>query len=160
MDAIIFQTEALRLERLMYSVSFSLLGSDADCADAVQEALARAWPKRRSLRDAAQFRPWLMRILVNQCNDMLRRRKRRSLLPLPDTLPEEPPSFDPMPVREAVARLKPALRLVVTLHYLEGWSVEETAAMTGVPVNTVKSRLRAARKQLAILLREEWEEEP
>lgn len=56
MDAEAFQAEALRYERLMYHVSLSMLGNNDDCADAVQEALARAWRKRGSLRDSAAFK--------------------------------------------------------------------------------------------------------
>lgn len=81
MDALLFQAEALRMEKLMYHVSFTMLRNNADCADAVQEALTRAWQKRASLKSAQSFQPWLMRILVNQCNDMLRRRSKRSFFP-------------------------------------------------------------------------------
>lgn len=42
MDAVTFQTEAMRCERLMYHVGYSILHNDQDCADAVQEALTRA----------------------------------------------------------------------------------------------------------------------
>lgn len=42
-DAVTFQTEAMRCERLMYHVGYSILHNDQDCADAVQEALTRAW---------------------------------------------------------------------------------------------------------------------
>ena len=92
MDSVTFQAEAMRLERLMYRVSFSMLRNNDDCADAVQEALTRAWQKRGSLRSMDRFRPWLMRILVNQCNDMLRKHQKRSFFPLrEDTVAVEPP---------------------------------------------------------------------
>lgn len=159
MDALLFQAEALRLEKLMYHVSFTMLRNDADCADAVQEALTRAWQKRATLKSADRFKPWLMRILVNQCNDMLRRRKKISFFSLEeaDAAVESP---EPLPLREAMDALKPEHRLVIVLHHLEGFSVREIADMTGLPEGTVKSRLKAGRSKLGALLREEWEEEP
>ena len=75
MDAITFQTEALKLEKLLYHISWSMLGNNEDCADAVQEALLKAWQKRDTLQSKRAFRPWLTRILYNVCIDILRNRK-------------------------------------------------------------------------------------
>ena len=158
MDAITFQREAMRLEKLMYHVSWSILRSNEDCADAVQEALVRAWQKKHTLRSMDRFKPWLMRILVNQCNDMLRRQKKRSFFPLDETAASIAAPEEPLDLMEAIGRLKPERRLVIVLHYMEGCTVEEISAMTGTPSGTVKARLSAARKQLGRMLQDEWEE--
>ena len=159
MDAITFQREAMQLEKLMYHVSWSILRSDEDCADAVQEALVRAWQKRSTLRSMDRFKPWLMRILVNQCNDMLRRQKRRSFFPLSEAAESIAAPEQPMELMDAIGQLKPEWRVVIVLHYMEGCTVQEISAMTGVPAGTVKARLSAARKQLGRLLQDEREEE-
>ena len=157
MDAMTFQAEAMRHERLMCRISWSMLGNNEDCADAVQEALTRAWQKRGSLRSMDKFRPWLMRILTNTCNDMLRKRSKHRFVPLEDeTVAVEPPKT-PIPLREAIDTLKPDMRVVVVLYYLEGYSVEETAEVLDIPTGTVKSRMKHARDRLSVLLREEWE---
>lgn len=158
MDAVTFQALAMPLERLMYHVSYSMLHSDADCADAVQEALIRAWQKRGTLRDTDKFKPWMMRILVNTCKDMLRKRSRRQFVPLTEeTAVSEPPTA-PVPLREAIDLLKPEMRVVVILHYLEGYSVADVAQVLRIPTGTVKSRLKKARERLSVLLNEEWKE--
>lgn len=59
MDAVTFQAEVKRIERLMYRVAWSYLGNNQDVEDAVQDAI-------ESLRRQEQFKPWLTRILVNQ----------------------------------------------------------------------------------------------
>ncbi len=159
MDAVTFQAEAMRLEKLMYHVSFSVLRNNNDCADAVQEALTRAWQKRGTLRSMDCFRPWLMRILVNQCNDMLRKHKKRSYLPLEEATAAVPPPQTPVPLQEAIDSLKPEWRVLITLHYLEGYSVQDMAELLGLPSGTVKSRMKFARERLSVLLREEWEED-
>ena len=156
MDAVTFQAEAKRYERLMYHVSLSMLGNGDDCADAVQEALTRAWQKRGTLRDEAAFKGWLMRILVNTCNDMLRKRKKQRLLPLEEAAEARPPE-SPLPLWEAVDSFKPEWRVVVVLHYLEGYSVRDMADVLNLPTGTVKSRMMHARKRLSVLLQEEWE---
>lgn len=153
MDAATFQLEAMRYERLMYHISYSMLGNNDDCADAVQEALLRAWQKRRSLRDAERFRPWLMRILTNTCNDILRRRKKYHLVPLEDMAETaELPVLGP--IQEAICALKPELRVVIVLHYIEGYTVREMAEMLGKPAGTIKSRMVKARRQLGVPLQD------
>ena len=158
MDAVTFQAEAMRCERLMYHVGYSILHNDQDCADAVQEALTRAWQKHNTLRNPSRFRPWLMKILVNTCRDMLRQRQKIHFVPLEEEiLPTEPPA-EPLPLKECIDQLRPEWRITVLLYYLEGFSVAEIADTLGVPQGTVKTRLMKARARLSVLLREDWEE--
>lgn len=159
-DASTFQAQAMRHERLMYHISWSMLGNNEDCADAVQEALMRAWQKKASLKNMDKFRPWLMQILTNTCKDMLRKRKRQRFVPLEDAMAiEQDDQTSDFPLEEAIGKLKPEMRVVVTLYYLEGNSVEEVAEILSLPTGTVKSRMSHARKKLSILLRDEWEGE-
>ena len=75
-NAVMFQAEIRRIEKLLYRIAWSYLGNNADVEDAVQDALIKAWEKRSSLRDMKQFKPWITRILMNQCKDQLRTRKK------------------------------------------------------------------------------------
>lgn len=158
MDALTFQAEVRRIEKLMYHVSMSYLGNTEDASDAVQDTLVKAWEKQGRLFGVEQFKPWVMRILANQCKDMLRKRKRRSFYPLEeDTVAVEMPA--PSGLREAIGMLKPEQRAVVILHYVDGYAVHEIAQSLGIPQGTVKTRLRSARKRLEQTLFVEWEED-
>lgn len=149
MNAQTFQTEAARLERLLYSVSWSMLSNNDDCADAVQETLLKAWQSRDSLKNLKAFRPWLTRILVNTCNDMLRQRGRQRWVPLEEDMAAlDPPEASDFDLDETLGRLSPEHRAVVVLHYLEGYKVRQIADMLGLPVGTVKTRLMFARVHL------------
>ena len=64
-----------------------------------------------------------------------------------------------MPVMEAMQHLKPALRLLITLYYVDGYSVQEISHMLGLPSGTVKTRMRSARRHLSRTLRMDWEDE-
>ena len=159
MDALTFQEEVRRIEKLMYRVSMSYLGNVDDAADAVQDTLAKAWEKRNVLLRPEQFKPWVMRILVNQCKDVLRKRRRLSFYPLEEnTASMDAPALRP-PVMEAIGALKPELRTAMLLHYVDGYAVQDIAGSLGIPQGTVKSRLRSARKRLKQTLLVEWEEE-
>lgn len=146
MDAITFQTEAMKLERLLYHISWSMLSDNEDCADAVQEALTRAWQKRDTLQSLRAFRPWLTRILYNVCVDILRTRKHLAKEPLDETLAAaDPPVSMDDDMLDALGHLSPEQRTTVVLHYLEGYKLREIAAMLDISQNTVKSRLMYAR---------------
>ena len=145
-----FLREVSEMERMLYRVSRSMLPSQHDCSDAVQEALAKAWAKREKAQPE-WFRPWLMRILINQCHDQQRRKKRVVLL---SEMEESPRDAAPNErLRQALEALPEQSRLLLTLHYLEGFSIAELASITHAAEGTVKSRLHKARAQL----KAEWE---
>ena len=153
MDKDEFARRAREAAQSLYRVACAYLASPSDRDDAVQEALLRAWEKRRTLREEQYFKTWLTRILIRVCVDMQRRKKR---VIVSDALPEQaaPAPPDPM-LREAIEQLDPALRAAVVLYYLEGYDIRETASLLRVPQGTVKSRLSRARRQLKNLLKED-----
>lgn len=146
-----FENQVLALVDMMYRVSSSMLPSLHDRNDAVQSCLLRAWQKLPSLRDEASFRPWLMRILINECR-MIHRKGRRILY---TDAPEKPQEMPDHALRDAILALPEKLRLPIVLHYIEGASVQETAQALGIPEGTAKTRLRRARRLLKETLEEE-----
>ena len=150
MDKEEFTRAVLEYESTLYRVAKSMLGSEADCADAAQNALLRAWEKQLTLRDTAYFKTWLTRILINECRAMLRQRAR--FVPLEEEAAEgEATPEHSSELYEAVMGLDEKYRLPVVLHYIEGFKTAEIAAMLRLPEGTVKTRLRRARE----ILREE-----
>ncbi|NLO84360.1 MAG: RNA polymerase sigma factor [Clostridiales bacterium] len=160
MDAETFKAEYLHHERLFYRVSYSMLGNNDDCADAIQDTLLRAWERRSTLRNIKAFRPWIMRILTNICTDILRKRSKLVLVPFEESEQQAvmPAPSSPLPLKEAMDQLSPQLRVATLLYYIEGYSVKEIAQMLDVPQGTVKSRLLYARQNLQKLLHEEMED--
>lgn len=102
---------------LLYHVACGLLSGESDREDAVQSAIEKAWRKADSLREPDKLKPWLVRILVNECHEVLRRRKRE--IPT-ETLPEEsaPPPQEQRELRELVMSLPENERLPIVLHYI------------------------------------------
>lgn len=130
----------------LYRIAYTILGNDADAQDAAQEAMEQAYVSLPKLKDRTSFRPWLMKILKNECYVILREKKR--LIPF-DDLPEEGREpFDALDLKEAFSKLSPESRLCITLYYYEGYSIPEIAAFLNEPVGTVKSRLSRARSAM------------
>ena len=67
------------MERKLYRIAHAILWNDADCADAIQEAVFKGWMKRSGLREERYFETWLVRILINECKNIIRRQKRAPL---------------------------------------------------------------------------------
>ena len=132
-------------ERRLYRVARTLLPRECDCEDAVQEALLRAWDRRETLRQEAYFDTWLIRILINQCKTFYRRRP-----PEPAELTEDIPQVtsEETPLLEALMTLPRKQRVALELHYIEGYSVAETARILRLPEGTVKWRLKRGRELL------------
>ena len=132
------------MERALYRVAKTILRSDADCADAVQERL----------RSQEYFQTWMTRILINTCKDLLRRRKRTTTVALPESYPA-PDGEERRELYDALSAMDEKLRLPLVLHYLEDFSVREIAQMLKTPEGTVKRRLWLARNALRQSLTEE-----
>ena len=134
----------------LYRVACSYLRQPSDREDAVQEALRKAWEKRHTLREERYLQTWVVRILINECRMLCRRSAR--MVPVEEV---HAASGDEALLREALFSLEEKLRTPILLHYIEGYSVEETARALRMPQGTVKSRMARGRAKLREMLQEE-----
>ena len=141
-----FQSRVRGCERKLYGMAYMLLHATADCEDAVQEALLRAWQRLPSLRDERYFETWLTRIVINECKNHLRRVKRRGEAPLDPRL-AVPRSPEPE-LHAALMGVEWKYRVLLTLKYIDGYSIDEIARIARLPQGTVSSRLNRAKKLL------------
>lgn len=139
--------QVLLLRRQLYAVAIALLRSDPDAADAVQETVLSGWKHRRSLLQEDRFRPWLMRILVNKCRDIQRRRLRDRRLTERIMTHAAPPS-PTNDLYELVCQLPDNQRLPVLFYYFDGYSQREIAHILDLEPEQVKTRVRQGRQTL------------
>ena len=127
---------------------------DPDVAgDVTQQTLVKIWRELPRLRDAGRFDGWSYRLVVNACNDELRRQRlpRSNLQLLDSDSPVPDPSLtvaDRDQLERGFSRLTAEHRSVVILQYYLDYSLAEIAAMLDVPVGTVRSRLHYAKRAL------------
>ena len=146
MDEREFEQRVRACTQKLFRICYALLPERADRDDAIQEALIKAWRRRGTLRDLALFETWLTRIAINECKNILRRRKHASTAELDESIPA---------ARDALRSLDLKLRLPMVLHYVDGYTIAETARILGVPTGTIKHRLQRARTILKEQLKEE-----
>ncbi len=153
-----FEESVTALTETLYRVSAALLPRLCDRQDAVQSCILRAWQHKDRVRDPAAFRPWIVRILINECYTLLRKNRRIVLAEPPEPAGGYSPVEDSLrdqDLHDALHALPEKQRIAVVLHYIEGASVQEVAGMLRVPAGTVKSRLHTARAALRGILEEE-----
>jgi len=140
-----FAKEAEACAGLMYRVAYTILQNDADCQDAVQDALLKAWSKKNSLREEKFFRTWITRILINTCHDLVKKRSRLVSL---DSLPEQAAPFPDPALAMALEKLPEKLRMPLMLFYSESMTYAEISKTLRIPVPSVQSRIRRGKTQL------------
>jgi RNA polymerase sigma-70 factor, ECF subfamily len=161
----------------LWAVALRTMGDPEEAADALQDAMVSAFRRAESFRGDAAVTTWLHRVVVNACLDRLRRRKVRAADALPDDLEEYAgrgalststvtgsgrDHADPAElvlgeerrsaVLAALETLSPDHKAALVLVDMQGYSVEEAAAILECPVGTVKSRCFRGRARLAPLL--------
>ncbi|HLH62521.1 MAG TPA: RNA polymerase sigma factor [Ktedonobacteraceae bacterium] len=158
-EEIVHQYAALMLR------TASMIVGDRDIAeDAVQDALIQAWQHLPSLREASALRPWLMRIVVNQCISF-KRRLARSTAFVRQALSEQATDLaaqiadDHKGLRErdwdiarAIKKLPIKQRAVIILHYYQGMTLLEMSETLQTSENTLKKRIQAALANLRRVL--------
>jgi len=140
-----------------YRLAYSYLREREDALDAVQSAVCRALEKARTLKSRDALHTWFYRILVNECLDRLRARK-RVVFVSPEQL--DAGSYeDPQPADDTLARrvdgLPPEIQTIIRLRFYEERSLQEIAAITGCNLNTVKTRLYGGLRKLRVSLESE-----
>ena len=150
MDEQAFTQSVTRSRDKLFRISYAILRNEQDCADALQEALLRAWANVGKLREERYFDTWLVRILINECKRLCAARRRHRVAPADAGPPPEDPELG-----DALKALDEKYRLPIVLHYLEGYSLEEIAWLLRIPAGTVKSRMHAGRRALKAMLEEE-----
>ena len=127
-----------------FRLALGMLHDREAAEDAVQEAAFRAWRSLRNLRPGTTMRPWFLAIVANQCRSTMRQRWWRVLRL--DVLRGSTQDVDDTVIRgadlrRAIKGLNRDQRLAVVLYFYLDLSIEEVAAITRVPVGTVKSRI-------------------
>lgn len=151
----------------VYNLAFRLVGHADDAQDLTQEAFIRVYHALPRFKGEAAFSTWLYRIVVNVCQDELKRRHRRPLN-LSDLEGEDDngPSFAETAttgetaedavlqqerrraIHRAIGLVPEQFRMVLILYDLQGFSYQEIADILSMNVGTVKSRLNRARNLL------------
>ena len=144
-----FETAYSMYADMVYRLALSYMKHKEDAEDIVQEVFTKYMCGFHLPISKDHEKAWFIRVTINQCHDALRKRNYRRHDSL-ENVTEVGAEHDDMTydLLEALKALPDKYKDVVLLHYLEGYSVEETAKILGLSVSAVKMRLKRSREFL------------
>jgi len=164
-------------ERLIFNITYRVLGNADDAKDASQEVLIKIYKNLHKCANMKAFKSWVYTVANNTCIDEIRKRKNKTAdsldkfiqtedgeiekqLPADDVTPEESllRKERRKDLQAAICQLSPQHRTLIVLRDIKGLSYNELADATGTSLGTVKSRLSRARLQLCQIILESKEQ--
>ncbi len=143
----------LKYSNMLYKICIVMLCNEQDAQDAVQDTFCRYLEKRPEFKGTEHEKAWLILVATNICRDMLRFQARHPKIAIDDlshrlAAPEQTETFIEL------LELPPKLKIVIYLHYVDGYSVKEIAGILKISESAVKKRLQRGRMSL----RTAWKE--
>lgn len=141
---------------MLYRVCLSYLSNGADAEDAVQDTFLKYLTKSPQFYSSEHEKAWLLRVAINRCKDILKKKSYSTELPLDEALnvPAKEENSE-INILELLKKLPDKYRSVVVVHCLEGFSLTETCSIMGITLSAGKMRLKRAREMLKKIREEE-----
>lgn len=141
----------------LYRMAFLYTRNQEDALDALQEGILKAYTHIKTLREPERFKTWLMRIVINSAQDLLKKRRPTEEWEELDELsaPEGLPPEERMDLYDALHQLPEPMQQLLKLRYFDGLSNRDIARQLEVSESTVAVRLSRARERLKLEMKEE-----
>ena len=130
-----------------YKTAWAILKNETDVADAIQESITDGYEKRKTLRQPEYFGTWMLRILINNCYQILRQYRKETYGEIPETGAEDSYLEDDG-FKQLIRCVDEKYQLVLTLYYADECTVKEIAELLQMKENTVKTWLARGREQV------------
>lgn len=133
-----------------YRLAYSYTSNQEDALDAVQNAVCKALEGFESIRNTGAIKTWFYRILINECLQILQKRKKDAFsadLEEADMVYHEK-AYDQESVEEELDKLEPDVQEIIKLRFFEEMSLKEISGITGYNLSTVKTKLYRGLKRL------------
>ncbi len=140
---------------MLYRLALTHLGTREDAEDAVHDVFAKYISASPSFRDSEHEKAWFIRATVNRCHDIFRHKSRRNHVALEEAENISHTHEDEPEIIRIVHSLPEKYKSAIILHYLEGFSVEETAKILSITASAVKMRLSRGRDYIKELIGKE-----
>jgi RNA polymerase sigma-70 factor (ECF subfamily) len=139
----------------LYIVARGMLNSEYDIEDAFQNTILKAYEKISGLKNEEFFKTWLTRILINECNNIIRKNKKVTYIEdsqINNEVYED--KYKNIDLIRAIDSLRSDLRITMWLFYFDDMSIEEISNALKIPKGTIKSRLNRGREKIYNIMSE------
>ena len=149
-----FSELIISIENELYKIARTRLRNEEDIKEAVQETIIKSYSSIKKLRNNRFFKTWIIKILINECNNIYRKTKKNNFEEYDENTVkieatnELKTKIDNLDFFILIDSLNYTERIVLTLFYLEEFSTKEIAKILKEPEATIRTRLSRARNKL------------
>lgn len=145
----------LKYSDMLYKICIVILCNEQDVQDAIQDTFCRYMEKKPCFRDEEHEKAWLIRVATNISRDMIRFRIRHTKVSI-DELENSLAAPEQKETLRELLELPVKQKMVIYLHYVEGYHIKEIADILGVTEGAVKMRLQRGREQMQLSWKEAY----
>lgn len=153
-----FNSLILEYQDTLYRIAKARLNSEEDVCDAVQNTLISAYRSLKKLKNDNYFKTWIIRILINKCNDFYARKDKDDVsfevLESHKSLISKDFTND-FNINYLIDFLSKEEQMILTLYYAEDYNEKEIAKILGIKYATIRTKIKRAKEKIALKLREE-----
>lgn len=143
----------LKYSDMLYKICIVILCNEQDVQDVIQDTFCRYMEKKPDFRNEEHERAWLIRVAINISRDMIRFRIRHPKVSI-DKLENSLVAPEQKETLRELLQLPVKQKMVIYLHYVEGYHIKEIADILGITEGAVKMRLHRGREQI----QQSWKE--
>lgn len=136
---------------MLFRICMLYLQNEQDAKDIMQDTFLSFLEKQNRIKESAHVKAWLIRVSLNKCHDLYRRRKTHPEISFEEiekyvNAPEE------VDIVSEIMKLPEKLKITIYLYYVEGYQIKEIAKLLQITEFSVKKRLQRGREQLKLSL--------
>lgn len=154
-DKIAFEELIILINDDLYKIARARISNESDIEDAVQETMIETYKSIKKLSDPEKFKKWIIKILINKCNRIYRRKYKKDLsidefeYDLKDTESDDIGNIESnLNFYDIIETLNYDERIVIILYYMEGYTVKEIKKLLKMNENTVYTHLHRAKQKI------------
>jgi len=148
-DADCFTEAVMAVKDQAYKIAYCYLHHEENSMDAVCNAVEKSFVNIKKLKDPGLFKTWFIRIVINECKQQLRKDKKA--LQLENILESDVQHANwetAFELEGILEQLYPADRSMIYMKYYLGYTLDEIAELTELPLGTVKTRIYGSLREL------------
>ena len=144
----------LELDNELYKIAKTRITNEADIQDAIQETMIETYKSIKKLKDPKKFKKWLIKILINKCNRIYKRKYKKDIsideynIDNYIVLNNYKDIEDELNFYSLIKDLKYEERIIIILYYMEQYNISDIKEILGMNENTIKTHLYRARQKI------------
>lgn len=143
-DKTAFSELIMTIKKELYLIAKTKLKNDDDIGDAIQETIFKSYKNIKKLRDNSMFKTWLIKILINECNNIYRKKSKFTISYEENEMEKYLSTNDESENTEfeiLIKDLDNEEKLILTLYYCSKYTVKEISKIRRIKENTIKSKM-------------------